>query len=250
MSGANERKKQKERILGFQGHCRRYLSPLLNPNGKSILVLGSGWGTEMLWCAEGGAAEVVGIDPAQRSLDALKEVMRERGIHDPPPVEYHRIDSLRVPEVLGKRFDVVLSNNVFEHIGDIEGTLRSLRETLRSGGRIAIFSAPLYFSSAGSHMRVLEPWQHLWAEPGDMRKLLSEEQRKYMKQSLNKMTVQVFLDGVRNAGLVALQLTLYPDRNVQKIDDYLLKIRERFDIAPFDLTVEGIGCELCFPDDV
>jgi ubiquinone/menaquinone biosynthesis C-methylase UbiE len=250
MAAEIELKKQKERILQFQGHCRRYLAPLLNPCGKSILVLGSGWGTEMLWCAEAGATEVVGIDPAPRGIDALKEVMRERAVHDPPIVEYYRINSSRVPQAVGRRFDAVLSNNVFEHIDDIEGTLRSLREILLPGGRIAIFSAPLYYSSAGSHLRALEPWQHLWAGPSQLETLLSEEQWKYMNRSLNRMTVERFLNAVQQAGLMALQLRLYPDRNLKRIGAYLPKIRDLVDIYPFDLSVEGIGCELCFPDQV
>ena len=75
------------------------------------------------------------------------------------------VDSLK------DKFDLVLSNNVFEHVSDIQRTLSACARVTRHNGRIAIFTDPLYYSSVGSHLS-LEPWEHLWGDGNTIRERL------------------------------------------------------------------------------
>ncbi len=150
-------------ILSEQQHCDHYLSPLADPSGRSVLVAGCGAGTEMLWCLRRGAKEVVGVDLAPQDSTALERAARQFEI---APEARFSIHQLPIEDVgaLGRKFDLVLSNNVFEHVSRLEAALTAcLRALEPRWGRLVIFSAPLFYSSSGSHL-VHEPWEHLWAD--------------------------------------------------------------------------------------
>jgi SAM-dependent methyltransferase len=159
-------------ILEGQQHCDHFLTPLAAPAGKRVLVVGAGAGTEMLWCLRHGAREVVGIDAAEQSPQALSGAISQLGLGS------GRFSLLRMQieeaDVLEERFDLVLSNNVFEHLGDLPRAFQVCARLVESGsGRIAIFTAPLFYSSCGSHLPT-EPWEHLWEDPERLRRRLRE----------------------------------------------------------------------------
>ena len=237
----------KGHILKYQAHCDRWLSRLCDPAGKNVLVVGSGWGTEVLWALRHGASKVTGVDPADRSSEPLAEVINETF------QEYSKLDwEIKKTTTLElkseDRFDLIVSNNVFEHIDGLKVTFRSLRPLLSSPkGRIAIFTDPLFYSSNGSHLPVKE-WQHLY----DCETRLAEsvpawKWREYMFM-LNRMTITDFLQAARESEIILLDLFIIKDRNLDRINEYLPRIRHRS--FPLDLALEGIGVLMCFPENV
>src|SRR5579863_3721534 len=155
-------------LLEGQQHCDHYLTPIAAPRGKSVLVVGAGAGTEMLWCLRHGAREVVGLDAVPQSMAALEQARTQVGVDPAIPV---RMLEQRIEDAseLGQRFDLVLSNNCFEHVRDLRGAFRACAALVKPGsGRIAVFTAPLYFSSGGSHLPVA-PWGHLWGDVDALR---------------------------------------------------------------------------------
>ncbi len=249
-------------ILAAQEHCDHYLTPIADPAGRSVLVAGVGAGTEMLWCLRHGAREVVGLDIAPQGAEALEAALAELGISDPAP---HSIRHLAIEDagaaVLGRRFDLVLSNNVFEHLPQIERAMAVCADLVEPvTGRIAIFTDPLYYSSAGSHLPV-EPWEHLWGEPEATRARLLDgalpaghplhrlDLPDYLDReiSLNRMRLADFLAAIRKAGLVIAGFTILPDRNLGRLGDYserLADVRRRADLSLTDLAIEGLAVEL------
>lgn len=230
-----------EYILSFQPHCDRYLGLIANPRGKSVLVIGSGKGTEILWCLKNGAREVVGIDIRPYATKALARALEQAGVE--PRVPYKML-TLGVEEAgsLGRRFDLVLSNNVFEHLADVEKAFRVCRNLIQGDdGRIAVFTDPLYHSSMGAHLSGIEPWEHLWSEPGDLQGRVNEwEWKNYLQ--LNKMTLADFTTAIRANNLTVLKLETVPDRNLQLFEKYRDRINPALSDA--DLTTEGIAVEL------
>ena len=212
-------------ILEGQRHCDFFLTPIADPAGKSVLVAGSGAGTEMLWCLRHGAREVVGVDVAPQTETALQAACAQMSLE--PNFTMHQI-AIEDATRLGRRFDLVLSNNVFEHVSDIPRSLVACSDLVEHDGRIAIFTDPLYFSSAGSHLPH-GPWEHLWGKVdfGDIK--------------LNRMRLGDFLEGVRASGLVLLNLRIIPDRNLQSLPEYRARLGG---IATADLAIEGIAAEL------
>jgi len=245
-------------IMEGQRHCDHFLPPLADPQGKSVLVVGAGAGTEMLWCMRQGAREVVGIDILVQRPQALARAVEELGIRPAPPFS---ILPLRIEEAhtLGRRFDLVLSNNVFEHLTDLKRAFEVCASLVEPGtGRIAIFTDPLYYSSAGSHLPV-DPWEHLWGEPEAVRqRLLAAEGLDGLGRghplramdlptylddeiSLNRMRLGDFLEAIRRAGLAILNLRLVRDRHLSALALY----RKRLPGVPeADLAIEGIAAEL------
>ncbi|HZF07630.1 MAG TPA: methyltransferase domain-containing protein [Thermoanaerobaculia bacterium] len=248
-----------EYVLAAQEHCDHFLTPLADPAGKSVLVVGAGAGTEMLWCLRHGAREVLGLDVVPQSETALTAAVAQLGLGTPGNAPRFAIRQLGIEEAgaLGRRFDLVLSNNVFEHLPGLAtafAVCARLVEPYR--GRIAIFTDPLYYSSAGSHLPV-EPWEHLWGEPDAVReRLVSAEAGlgphhplramdlgTYLVDeiSLNRMRLGDFLEAIRQAGLAILNLRLVRDRHLADLARY----RERLPgLAEADLAIEGIAAEL------
>jgi len=234
-------------ILRFQPHCDRYLGSLADPGGKSVLVIGSGHGTEMLWAIRGGATEVVGIDLAPKAPDALDLALGDSGIDRPPRYEMH---TLGVGEVgrLGRTFDLVVSNNVFEHLDDVALAFRELRRMIEPvDGRIAIFTDPLFYSSHGAHLPV-DPWQHLHASDDELEHIAPSAHAWQEYTRLNRMTLVSFLGAVSAADYVILQLFVVVDRALEELGDRLPRIASRASIT--DLGLEGIGIELMRLPDI
>jgi 2-polyprenyl-3-methyl-5-hydroxy-6-metoxy-1,4-benzoquinol methylase len=241
-------------VLEGQQHCDHFLTPLASPASKTVLVAGVGAGTEMLWCLRHGASEVVGVDIAEQTPHALLEAARQLGVDGAG-----RFSILRLPiekaDTIGRKFDLVLSNNVFEHLPDIDRALQVCAELVEPyTGRIAIFTDPLFHSSAGSHLPV-EPWQHLWGNETVVREgllkdglpldhpLQSMPLDKYLFReiTLNRMRLDNLLAAIRKSGLAILNLKLFRDRNLDKLAEYRDRVAE---IPVTDLAIEGIGVEL------
>ncbi|HEV7670967.1 MAG TPA: methyltransferase domain-containing protein [Thermoanaerobaculia bacterium] len=224
-------------LLDHQPHCDLYLSEIADPRGKTVLVAGSGAGTEMLWCLRHGAREVVGIDLLPQEPEALRLAVEQLEL---PATSKWEIRQLGVEDAptLGRSFDLVLSNNVVEHVGDIGATLKACAAMIAPGtGRIAIFTDPLYYSSTGSH-RSHPPWQHL-IDPD----LLAPQE----EIPLNRMRLADLLGAARAADLAILHVELIPDRALAELPTRLEALRaapgsEGIDAA--DLALEGIAIEL------
>ncbi|MEP7010219.1 MAG: methyltransferase domain-containing protein [Acidobacteriota bacterium] len=224
-------------LLDHQPHCDLYLSQIAAPRGKTVLVAGSGAGTEMLWCLRHGAREVVGIDLLPQDPEALRLAVEQLGLPSAARWEIRQLGVEDAPS-LGRTFDLVLSNNVVEHVDDIDATLRACAAMIApTTGRIAIFTDPLYYSSTGSH-RPHPPWQHLI----DTDLLAPQEEI-----PLNRMLLADFLSAARGADLAILHLSLIPDRALAELPGRLDALRAApgaETIAASDLALEGIAVEL------
>ncbi len=249
-------------ILDGQQHADCYLTPLADPAGKTVLVLGAGAGTDCLWALRHGAREVVGLDVLEQDPAAFRAAASQLGL-DAGRVSFQCLD-LTGAARLGRRFELVLSNNVFEHFADLPGAFAACAGVVEPGrGRVAIFSAPLFYSSNGSHLPT-EPWEHLWGEPAATReKLLASgllpanhalevlELTEYLDREicLNKARLTDYLDAIRQSGLTFLHLSVLPDRRLSELPLYIGKIRSASALDVADLTVEGFAFELVLPPE-
>lgn len=260
-------------IVEAQRHCDHYLTPVAAPRGRSVLVAGCGAGTEMLWCIRHGAREVVGIDRAEQSPAALERAVRDLDSNCQVPFSIARL-AIEDAGKLGRRFDLVLSNNTFEHVGGLGRAFQACAGAVAAGGRVAVFTAPLYFSSAGSHLAT-EPWEHLWADPEDLRRRLlatlppghplhAMSLGRYFDEeiSLNRMRLADFLGAIWDSGLAVLNLRLIRDRHWSDYPAYAARLAalqsdDGLHQSPAtgppsppraaDFLIEGIAAELAPP---
>jgi SAM-dependent methyltransferase len=181
------------------------------------------------------------------------------GIRPAPPFS---ILPLRIEEAhtLGRRFDLVLSNNVFEHLTDLKRAFEVCASLAEPGtGRIAIFTDPLYYSSAGSHLPA-EPWEHLWGASEALRarllgavpphhalRRMDLPEYLFSEISLNRMRLGDLLEALRASGLVVLNLRVLRDRHLKDLPaclDRLDGVRQTEGLTVTDFAIEGIGLEL------
>ncbi|MEO8520489.1 MAG: class I SAM-dependent methyltransferase [Acidobacteriota bacterium] len=111
-----------------------------------VLDAGCGGGGMPLSLAE-EAAQVIGIDPAERFQDAGVRLGRERGMAN---LHFALADGMALPFAAGA-FDLVLSHAVIEHVADAPLYLRECARVLAPGGHVYLSTAP-YLSFAGAHL--------------------------------------------------------------------------------------------------
>ncbi len=116
------------------------------PFGGRVLDAGCGGGGMPLSLAE-EAAQVIGIDPAERFQDAGVRLGRERRMGN---LHFALADGMALPFPAGT-FDLVLSHAVIEHVADAPLYLRECARVLAPGGHVYLSTAP-YLSFAGAHL--------------------------------------------------------------------------------------------------
>jgi SAM-dependent methyltransferase len=241
---------QIEELSGYIRHrsaaLDRDLLPYGDPADKDVLVFGSGYGTEMLWAIQHGARSVVGLDLKPVSSPPLERAMAELGVTG--SYEFRQQD-VHDTAAGGEKYDLIVSNGVFEHVMDLKGVLGAFRGLLRPAGRVAIFADGLWFSSLGGHMH-RATWEHLWLDEEQLRAALPADRWRVYCNELNRMTAIDFLQAIRTVGMLVLQLRLGRDPNLHQLSDDLPKIRRRQNVSPTDLSIVSIGCELCFEENL
>ncbi len=129
-------------------------------DGLRFLDFGCGHGAFAVRAAEEGA-HVVGLD-IDSDLIACAKLIAERRFAD-----LDIIYSETPIEQLDASFDVIMTNEVLEHVVDLAGCLEAVRNRLRPGGRFYAGWGPLwYFATGGHHLTVSIgrfpiPWSHL-----------------------------------------------------------------------------------------
>jgi SAM-dependent methyltransferase len=234
-------------IRQWGGHLDLYFGGKFDLAGKRLLVVGSGWGTEILWALRQGAAQVTGIDPREDERAYVERALAEEGLTGlSDRFALHQGTAVTVPQ-LGP-FDLILSNNAFEHIDGLSANLAALARFLpEKGGRIFIFADPLFYASAGHHLPI-GPWEHLTGTQEAIRARVTPRQWAEYRDGLNGMTITVFLEAVREAGLLLLDLGIRPDPHMEKF----VEQRDTFPpaVKPMDLCLSGISCTLAFPHNI
>ncbi|MDM5178265.1 class I SAM-dependent methyltransferase [Massilia sp. DJPM01] len=233
----------KDYILRRTKGLDQALLPLGDPAGKDVLVFGCGLGNEILWCARRQARSALGIDLGKPRQEALNAVMADEGYADfPYAVHECNVHDLALDHP--GRYDLIVSNGVFEHVSDLKGVLNAMRTLLRPGGRIAIYADGLWFSAIGGHLGKYN-WEHLWMTPQAIKEQFPERWHAYMN-NLNRMTAVDFLQALRDVGALVLQLHARSDPYLPKLAPLMALIQARQQVSPTDLSITSIGCELCF----
>lgn len=120
--------------------------------GKRVLDLGCGHGYQSVALAKAGARVVVGVD-----IDPY-QIRKARERHgDVPGVSF--LESM--PD--DHNFDVILSQNSFEHFVEAEAVMQLMTGALAPGGQIFITFGPPWYAPWGAHMGFFckIPWVHL-----------------------------------------------------------------------------------------
>ncbi len=106
----------------FRDHLRPFLNDL---PGKRVLDIGSGVGQLFNMLKELGAAEIVGLEPSKRNVEASRKTYPDIVVLQ-KPLEQFSSDA---------QFDVAISIMVFEHISNIDFAFSKVSNLLKGKGR-------------------------------------------------------------------------------------------------------------------
>lgn len=143
---------------------RGFATPAEMVRGRRCLDLGCGAGGKAVYFASLGAARVVGVDVVPHYAEQGRELARRKGYAD--RCEFITASATDLPFADGS-FDVVMANDVVEHLAEPEQGLLEAHRVLAPGGRIYI-SFPPYHHPYGAHLSdaIGIPWVHvLFSEP-------------------------------------------------------------------------------------
>jgi cyclopropane-fatty-acyl-phospholipid synthase len=121
-------------------------------DGMSVLDLGCGWGSMSLWiCERYPNAKVVAVSNSASQRAWIESVRDRRGFHDRLSVVTADVNTLN----LDRRFDRVVSIEMFEHMRNWEALLARIGGWLEPDGRL--------FVHVFSHRRLAYEFAGTWA---------------------------------------------------------------------------------------
>lgn len=116
--------------------------------GLRLLDVGCGLGGKMVWYAECGARQVVGLDLEPKHVRQSRVFAAARG--QAARIAVVRGDAMRLP-FAPACFEVVTANDALEHFADPAAALAELARVIARGGHLYLYFTP-YRSPLGSHL--------------------------------------------------------------------------------------------------
>jgi len=183
--------------------CRVFPGFLDSIAGKRVLDFGCGDGYQTVALVQSGAAYALGLDTSNMTLSRARALAASFHLGS-------RIDfAERLEPRLQKTFDLVISQNSFEHFGDPVRVLEEMKGALKNTGAIFLTFGPPWFAPYGSHMHFFTkvPWVNiLFSEKTVMsvrRHFRNDGATRYeeVEGGLNRMTVAKFERIISASGL-------------------------------------------------
>ena len=137
----------------------------VNVYSKKVLEIGCGHGGISLYAALNGAKQVIGIDVSDKALIAANKfkelVIKEIGHKLNVSFSKMTAESLAFEN---ESIDIIIADNVFEHVTDIDIVMKECNRVLSKGGKIVVPNFPSFYSKFGSHVKygIKIPWVHVF----------------------------------------------------------------------------------------
>lgn len=164
-------------------------------SGKRVADFGCGSGKQSIALVAKYHCSVVGIDTNRRTLDMAVATAKAAQLSTD---QVSFVD--KISEGMMNKFDVIISQNSFEHFGDPSEILDEMRKLLKPSGVILLTFGPPWFAPYGSHMQFFckVPWLNVLFPENVVMKVRtsfrSDGARRYeeVESGLNRMTVAKF----------------------------------------------------------
>jgi SAM-dependent methyltransferase len=171
---------------------------------KKIADFGCGFGFQSCALAKFHTAQVVGIDSNESTLVRAWENARRNGLDS---------GKLTFIQQAGKEyqhyFDLVISQNSFEHFHDPVSILDTMKSLIKDDGKIIISFGPPWYAPYGSHMHYFckVPWMHLLFSERTIMSVRSRYRNdgatryEEVESGLNQMSIRKFENIIKDSKL-------------------------------------------------
>jgi len=124
---------------------------------KIVLDLGCGAGGKSVFLKESGAREVFGVDLSETLISQAKDFSKKQ-----TDINFE-IASVSKLSFKDNTFDILIANDIMEHISSPDLMLREAYRVLKKGGKLFINFEP-YYHFLGHHMWdvINIPWVHIF----------------------------------------------------------------------------------------
>ena len=217
---------------------------------KRVLEIGCGLGRRSIEIAKAGGV-ATGIDISE---GCISQAEAERRRLDRDIADRVVFKNCAIEQIERDAFDIVISEDTFEHIVDVPQALTTIKEKLVDGGRAYIGFGPLYHSPYGDHGWLQKslpfgalPWSHLFLPQHLTYKIVGKKVGAKIINTidwpylaLNQHTVSDYVQMFEKSGLELISLSTVKHKNlIGKIFDQIAKL-------PFarKYFTDGIYCVL------
>lgn len=173
-------------------------------SGKRVVDFGCGLGNQSIALVRKYGCSVVGVDSNRRTLE---QAIENAKAHSISPKELSFVENISADMMNG--FDVVISQNSFEHFGNPSRVLDVMRSLLDARGVILLTFGPPWLAPYGSHMHFFckVPWVNVIFPEDVVMKVRghfrSDGAKRYedVESGLNRMTIAKFEQIVSSSNL-------------------------------------------------
>jgi len=164
-------------------------------SGKRVVDFGCGEGYQSIALTKKHDCFVVGIDSNQRTLE---KAIGHADSHNIPKSRLTFVD--KISDSMFNSFDIVISQNSFEHFGNPSVILDEMQRLITESGKLLVTFGPPWLAPYGSHMHFFckVPWINVLFSEATVIKVRSRFRNdgatKYedVESGLNRMTVAKF----------------------------------------------------------
>lgn len=117
--------------------------------GRDVLDLGCGWGGRPVRWLEVGANTVCGVEVSETQVSLAREFAKEKHLEERARFLIGVGEAIPCQD---ETFDLVVMNDVMEHVETPERVVAECHRVLRPGGRFATVFPPYYDVFGGSHL--------------------------------------------------------------------------------------------------
>lgn len=176
---------------------------------RDVLDFGCGFGDQAAAIAKEFDARVTGLD-------------RHPGLLAAATGRYGNIARF-TDRLNGNKFDVIISQDVMEHVDDPSAAMATMATALRPGGRILMVFGPPWWAPYGAHMRFFcpIPWLQLWFSEKTVMAVRARYRHdgakhyQEVESGLNKLSLAKFERTLRNSGLTVIECRYVGVRKIQ-----------------------------------
>jgi SAM-dependent methyltransferase len=177
--------------------------------GKTVLDVGCGFGSAVIYASKKGALKAVGIDREEKRISFAKALVSNEYNNLSPSIEFQLKDEIGT-WLDDNRFDIIISKDSFEHYLDPVTMIGDMKRKLKKDGMIVVGFGPLWKAPYGGHILFMTkmPWAHLLFPESvvmtELKQFLHDDNVvsfEHVAGGLNKMTLNRFLTIVNQSGL-------------------------------------------------